>query len=347
MIRVSNHVWEDMGYSKIEKGGCLHGRFSRLLIYHIEGFKTDQPVVGPLRHVFDGHHYALAIGGSVNETCQALVNDELVEDEVAWRKRNNTIGPYLVLKIGPTGEHELTATHFLRTGNEIWINGGCESATAELDSLQERIGPRLVSSLTIAFSSAHTAFRSIEAVNYGVARSGERLRDMSFSMSGYAIVSEPIAAEEVKARVALALERSSHLDSNVAGFFDLALKETDPTKQFLLFFIALELLTKTEFAKRYPSIASSVISATLPAKKRADLQHQFSWLQKHALTSLSGRCVDSFERLRKVRNRIAHGGIAAPDPQSLAEVKTLATAVLSAVMAGNQQNSRDACIPRR
>lgn len=346
MIRASNHFWEGMGYSKIEEGGCLHGRFCRLLIYHIEGFKMDQPIVGPLSPVIEGHHYTLAIGASVNETCRALVNDELVEDEAAWRKGNNTIGPYLVLKIGPTDEHELTATHFLRSGNEIWINGGCESATAELDRLQERVGPRLVSSLTIAFSNARTVFRSIEAVNYGVERSGERLRDMSVSVAAYAIVSEPISAEEVEARVTAALKRSSHLDCNVAGFFDLALKETDPTKQFLLFFIALELLTKTEFSRRYASIASSVASASLPAKKKRELQDQFSWLQKHALTTLSDQCVARFERLRKVRNLIAHGGIASPDPHSLEEVKILATAALSSVITENQDDTQDACLPR-
>lgn len=339
MIRMVDQIWEDAGYARIEEGGRLRGRFYRLLIYHIEGFKIDLPIVGPVSDVFEGHHFTLAIGGSVNETCQTLVNDELVEDEAAWRKENNTIGPYLVLKIGPTDEHKLTATHFQKNGDEIWINGGCESATAELDRLQERVGPRLVCGLTIAFSSAHTAFRLIEAVNYGRARSGERLRDMSFSMTAYAIVSEPITAEEVKARVVAALRRSSHLDGNVAAFYDLALKETDPTKQFLLFFIALELLTKTEFFKRYPSIASSVTSATLPAKKKGELQHQFSWLQKHALTTLSDQCVDRFERLRKVRNLIAHGGIASPDPQSLEEAKLLATAVLSSVMAGNRHDS--------
>ncbi|NSZ87631.1 hypothetical protein G6L98_26010 [Agrobacterium tumefaciens] len=346
MIRMVDQIWEDAGYSRIEEGGHLRGRFCRLLIYHIEGFKTDLPIVGPLSHVIDGHHYTLAIGGSVNETCRALVNDELVEDEALWRKGNNTIGPYLVLKIGPTDEHELMATHFLRSGNEIWINGGCESATAELDQLHERVGPRVVSSLAIAFSSEHTVFRSIEAMNYGHATSGEQLRDMSFSMTAYAIVSKPIAAEEVRARVTAALERSSQLDRNVAGFFDLALKETDPTKQFLLFFIALELLTKTEFSKHYPSIVSSVSSATLPPKKKRELQNQFSWLREHALTTLSDQCVARFERLRKVRNLIAHGGIASPDPQSLEEVKILATAVLSSVIAENQAYIQNVCLPR-
>ncbi|ACM39279.1 hypothetical protein Avi_9528 (plasmid) [Allorhizobium ampelinum S4] len=332
MIRLSGHSLESMGFSKLDKGDRLYGRFCRLLIYHIEGFRIDQPVIGPLSYIFEGHSCILAIGGSVNQACKVLVDDELVEDEDEWRKKNGTIGPYLVLKIGPSKEYATTATHSRKDGNGIWTNGGFEEARVELDGIQDSVAPRVVSSLTVAFSSAETAFRAVEAANFGLARSGERLRDMSFSMSAYAIVSKPIAADEVKATVLDALRHSFCLDRKVAGFYDLALKETDPTKQFLLFFIALELLTKTEFATRYPSVANSVSAATIPANDRKKLEHQFSWLQKNVLTSLPQQCVDSFQRLRKLRNLITHGGIASPEPQSLGEVKLLATTILSSVM---------------
>ncbi|WP_288192720.1 hypothetical protein [uncultured Phyllobacterium sp.] len=330
MISVSSHVWENMGYRKLDESESLRGSFYRLLIYHIEGFKTDQPIVGPLNHIFEGQFCSLAIGGSVNEACRTLATDELVDDEEEWRKRHSMIGPYLVLKIGPTAEYKTTATHLRNEGNEIWTNGGFDDARAELDELQERIAPLVVSSLTVAFSIAETVFRFVEAVNYGVARDGKRIRDVRFSLSAYAIVSMMIAADEVRTTVLNALGRSSHLDRNVAGFYDLGLKETDPTKQFLLFFITLELLTKTEFAKRYPLIANSISGAMLPKKERNALAHQFSWLQKHALTSLSQQCVDRFQQLRQTRNLIAHGAIVSADPQDVVDVKTLATTIIAA-----------------
>ncbi|SCX22703.1 hypothetical protein DSM25558_3198 [Agrobacterium sp. DSM 25558] len=116
-------------------------------------------------------------------------------------KGNGTIGPYLVFKIGPTEEYGTTATHSRKDGNEIWTNGGFEEAMAELDDIQDRIAPLVFSSLTVAFSSAQTVFRLIEAVNYGFIRRGDRLCDMSFSISVCAIVSKPIAADDVKAIV--------------------------------------------------------------------------------------------------------------------------------------------------
>ncbi|WP_320196565.1 hypothetical protein RMR10_025210 (plasmid) [Agrobacterium rosae] len=332
MISVSGHVWESMGYSKLEEGESLHSRFYRLLVYHVEGFATDLPIVGPLNHVLDGQSFVLAIGKSVNNVSRALADEELVEDEDEWRKGNATIGPYLVLKIGPTNEYATTATHVRKVGNEIWTNGGFEEAGKELDKLQNRTASIIISSLTAAFSSNQTAFRSIEAVNYGIARSGERVRDMRFSMSAYAIVSQPIAADEVGAMMLEALTRSSRLDRKVAGFYDLALKETDPTKQFLLFFIALELLTKTEFAARYPVIAQSASGAVLPANERKTLEHQFSWLQRHALMSLSLPCVASFQRLRQRRNLISHGAVVTADVQDVIEAKALAATIIAAVM---------------
>lgn len=332
MISVSSHVWESMGYIKVDESESLHGRFCRLLIYHIEGFKMDLPIAGPLYHTLEGQSFSLAVGESVNDACRILSGDALVEDEGDWGKGNGTIGPYLVLKIGPTREYLTTATHVRKDDNEIWTNGGFDEARAELDELQERVASLVVSSLTVAFSSAETAFRLLEAVNYGVARDGERIRDMRFSMSAYAIVSKQIAADEVRATVLDALSRSCHLDRNVAGFYALALNETDPTKQFLLFFISLELLTKTEFARRYPLIANSVSGATLPARDRKMLEHQFCWLQKHVFPRLSQPCVDSFQRLRQRRNLIAHGAIVSAEVQDVIDVKVLAAAVMAAVM---------------
>jgi hypothetical protein len=101
----------------------------------------------------------------------------------------------------------------------------------------------------------------------------------------------------------------------------------------LFFFIALELLTKMEFATRYPLVATSVSGAALPANERKMLEHQFSWLQRHALTPLPRSSVDSFQRLRQTRNPIAHGAIVSADVQDVIEVMAIAATVIAVVMA--------------
>lgn len=333
MISVSSHAWERMGYRKLGEDEVLIGRFSRLLVYHVEGFKIEQAIVGPLNHIFDGEPCTFAIGESVNDLSQILVGDDFVEDEVAWQKGVATIGPYLVIKIGPTAEYATTATHVRKEGDEIWTGGGFERARAELDKMQDRIAPLVVSTLTVAFTSSTTIFRFVAGASYGVAISGERIRDMRFSMNGYAIVSKLIDGNEVLTTVQRALERSCHLDRKVAGFYDLALKEAAATKQFLLFFVTLELLTKIEFTARYPAAVNTGSGAALPKKDRQKLEHQFSWLQKHALTSLSQQCVDRFQRLRKTRNSIAHGVIASVASQDVQDIKTLTTEAIASAMA--------------
>lgn len=43
----ASHVWKSMGYSKLDESERLHGLVRRLLIYPIEGFTTDLPIIGP------------------------------------------------------------------------------------------------------------------------------------------------------------------------------------------------------------------------------------------------------------------------------------------------------------
>jgi len=67
-------------------GETLYANFSRLLVYHIEGFDAGKSPIGPLDQAIDGRQVSVVVAVAVNEACQLLLGEDYVDDAEEWQK---------------------------------------------------------------------------------------------------------------------------------------------------------------------------------------------------------------------------------------------------------------------
>jgi hypothetical protein len=335
----SNDLLQSMGFRTLSETESIAAKFHFLHVYEVRGLTLEEATPRVYSGIIAGLHYDLALGASVNAVCRALVADDFSDDEHKWREERKCQPPYMVVHIGPTGEHRFAGTHCKIDDSGIHTFDGFSEARLELEARSEQVLPSLFTGLASSFTSHESPvkFLQIDRAFFGITSEGQTVLDTRFQMSGTLTVSSRLTSDKANEKLESAIGIATGVKEKVARFFHLALNEDDPLKRFLYFFLAVEIETHATFAtiehaqhiqkfvlppQRAAATAKALFSGQ--REKWTTLGDRFSWSVLCMWTHLSDSDVDDFVRVKKIRDQIAHGSIATPPADAVLVVEKLA-----------------------
>lgn len=341
-MRLSDEIMRAMGMRPFAVGESVQARFTHLTVLAIEGITIQSAETTTVN--VNRHACRLAIASNVNSACQALLDNDYVENESEWEIERKCSGPYVLVAIGPTEEYEANAGWIEDvSGGDITTYDCFASAKANLREIADEILPELVTAITCSFfmSDRHFRIRPVDNSAFGTNRQGRTVHDIRMNVTAHAHLSFAATSEAVQACLASVVAQAPKLDVKVARFFSLAMIEEDDLKRFLYFFLALEVKTHATFGavdhsdrigQMVPdiSLAGQSVAALLQrhTENMRNLRDRFVWCSLCAWTSISDDDIAKFKQLKDIRDAIAHGSIDAPPNSAVTEIQALTIKVL-------------------
>lgn len=338
-LSLSSHLMEQLGFRQIGGNATISAAFHSIHIYEVQGFTVDEEALSSMKGMISGASYEVAVGSSINETCRKLLDDDLADDETAWEKEHRCTPPYVLIHFGPTRPYSCTKGQIDEEKSTITTFDCFIEAREELRAVEAKVLPSLVSSLTCAFGSSdkYVRFRAVAKEVFGVTSNGTVVHDIWFVMNASGYSSTRLSGKDVEATVKQSISLATQINPRVARFFHLALQEDDLLKRFLYFFLSIEIETHAVYSSidHFAHIASLVNN---PSRIRTStieyfenqrercttLKDRFVWCAFCVWTHLNDSDIDEFRRLKKIRDDIAHGSIAAPPADSVRAAEKLA-----------------------
>jgi len=325
---LSRSAIEAMGFTSIPIHDPIEAESHRLNIFEARGIQLSEGVVVSTQGLVDGVQFGIAGGHSVNEVCRALWDEGYPEDEASWRKEHNCSPPYLVVRFGPTAPYKATTGHEKASGETILTYDSFSSAREEIAQVEARALPAIELALARAFADGRhpVRFIPIDRITYGLTSDGKTLHDVRITGHAHGDVSAPMDESELMNRPAFVSKSSGELSPRVARFFQLGSHDEDDLKQFLYYFLAIEIEVHRVFksvprvdhlangADLNPRVAMSLRKVLEDRDENwANLAERFVWCVASVWDHLGDDDVTEFRRMKKTRDRIAHGDIASPD----------------------------------
>ena len=268
-----------------------------------------------------------------------------------WCKEHQAAPPFLICIIGPT------TSYIAREGwrkdidqDQITTYGTFDAPKAELKKAAARLTPKIYTALTLQFATLPhpVRIRPITTVAVGSTSAGQTVHDFRMHTSATLSVSTNISSADIDTRTGNAVQVIDSLEVRAAEFFFNGEVEQDELRRFLNYFISIEIITHRTF-KRTNESSTTVLSQGLPPRisdqGSQGLQRQYAnlkaladrfvWCAISAWSNISDDEVIEFKRLKKIRDGIAHGRIAAVAFEDVRAVRVLSLQVL-------QASSRDA-----
>ena len=338
-MMLSDAVLERVGLRPLPPGQAISGVFHTLHAYEVRGFAVETQSINPISGVVAGCPYVLSVGSSINAICRQLVRDDFADSEEEWQKEHKCTPPYLVVHLGPTGEHQWDGSLAKEDDRVITTYESFQTARAELSEMADKVLPPLLSALACSFSSHNQPVRFLptDRAFFGITSDNRIILDFRMVAKMSAYVSSKLEPAEIEERLSAGVGLAGAMNPKVARFFQLALDEEDPMKKFLYFFLAIEIETHAAFSRiDHATYLSKLISAPSRAasatrdffegqrQKWTNLRDRFVWCVLCAWPHLSDSDVEEFKCLKKIRDDIAHGTIAAPPPSAVIAAEKLA-----------------------
>ena len=340
MTWVSDHVIEAMGYKKAPKNMALTAKFHCLHVFHIQGIRLDEGTLIVQTDTSGANLIQIGIGNSVNAICNKMLGDSYADDENEWQKEKNCQPPYVVVHFGPTKSHTQNLRYFRRDGNTVHTYDAFSAAKFEIKQVADQLLPSIVTSLSCSlFENGRPLPRllHIDKTSFGMTVTGETVLDMRLELSASATTASGWNASSIRKALKRVPSLVTKIDGKSASFFHLALSEKDSLKRFLYFFLAIEIATHSSFGaadheqcvsqfsgKRAKSWAKD-LSFLRDVKRWPNLRDRFLWCALFVWKHLSEEDVETFARLKKTRDDIAHGNIREPNEGDVGAAELLAT----------------------
>jgi hypothetical protein len=335
----SSYAKESMGFRRIAEGEQIVAAFHSLHVYEVQGFTVNDHTLVSTRAEVSGAACSIAVGSSVNELAKALVADNFADDEEAWAKEHRCTPPYVVVHFGPTVQHSCAEGHVKEEQSGLATFDAFPLAKEELRSIENKVLPSLITALNCVFSSpeSHARFRAVDRTVFGLTPEGATLHDLRFEFKASGYVSRALATDALEAAIGRTTSLAAAINPKVSRFFHLALEEDDLLKRFLYFFLSIEIETHATFSALDHSAhiakmldgqerlrATSIAFFEGQRERWTTLRARFIWCALCAWTHVTALDIDEFIRLKKIRDDIAHGSIAAPPAESVGAVERLA-----------------------
>jgi len=193
--------------------------------------------------------------------------------------------------------------------------------------------------LSYAFNASEHAvkFRFLSREVFGRTPRGRLVRDIRLDLHASGYGASAVASEELTSLLDRASKLADRVNPKVSRFFHLALAEEDALKKFLYFFLAIEIETHATFASidHSAKLRAMVLPESRLQQASQDffnsqrerwiaLKDRFVWCALCVWTNLTDDDIEQFKRLKKIRDDIAHGSIAAPPEMAVVSAQKLA-----------------------
>jgi hypothetical protein len=319
-----------MGFTQHTEDESIKGVFHKLYVFSVEGLIFEEDALTPSSGDVNSHAYAIGFGTKLNAICNRLVGDDLIDDEAKWIAENKISAPFAIVHLGPTSLHASSSRYAKEDKGEHYTHDGFEAARQEIKVLESKVISPLLSALESTFSADghRVRFRYVSEVFYGTSLAGRTIHDLKFSISGNMTVSKKMSENDFDTTLNKALQFASRLNPRVATFMHLGFQEGDRLKKFLNFFLSMEIETHATFKAiehekfladliAFPSaqVKNSVSSLFLAHHNKLNsLKDRFVWCVICKWKHLSDLDVETFSKLKKIRDDIAHGNISLIPP---------------------------------
>lgn len=339
-MQLSSHAVAAMGFTPIPVDGEVSAAFHALHVFSVQGFTVGGDQIAVKRGRAAGLDYTVACGASVNAICQALLGQKYTEDETEWAQMRHANAPYLVVHLGPTAIHTATQGHVRNEAGDIISYDTFGHAREELQQLEARALPPIEMALSITFAGVTPPIRILpsDVARFGLTAEGVTVHDFRFTGSARAYVSRPLDLTQLESHLTFVAEVSARVNKRVATLFRLGRRDEDELKRFLYFFLAMEIETHRVFktvsrrdhlrnVATYDTRIGGAAEHLLEHKPEnwANLADRFVWCVASVWKHLGVEDASEFQRLKKIRDDIAHGNIAEPPAGSAAAAEALAT----------------------
>lgn len=148
-ITFSNELMQRMGFHVFAEAEAISASFSSVTVYEARGIALTTDTTEVSVGTVAGVDYRLAAGSSVNATCNALVADVFADNEEEWKKEAKCQGPFVLVQLGPTQEHNCGAGRVRKEQDGSFTTFDCfPNARTELSELESRALAPIVSGLT-------------------------------------------------------------------------------------------------------------------------------------------------------------------------------------------------------
>lgn len=334
---------ERMGFRRRREDENLVAAFTSVHVYSVIGLATEVGLLVAQAGEIGGIRFKLAIADSVNAGCRQVAEDDFTDDETAWATEHKCSPPYLLIRLGPTTSHSVAGDYVKDEPFGFSTYGAFNSARRELVELEGRVIPRLVASLSAVFGSERhpLQFEQIERAVQGHTVDGKILFDFTITVSAQGRACRFRAKSELAESIDRAIGLAGEIDYRLAGFYRDALSERDPLKRFLFLFLTIERQTHTTYQSidhlsyisemtKLPSrinVTAAYFLNQQPARWTS-LRDRFVWCGLTIWTHLTDEDVESFAKLKKIRDKIAHGEITEPPRDALDLVERIAAKLL-------------------
>lgn len=341
---ISPSIYYNSGYRDFNADEEIKAVFHHVIIYSIQGIKIENALFRAKGNL-SSHDFEIAIGDSIIRINEDLFAKKLIEDEKAWEKERKCRPPYAVFHYGPTKEYIATGKYIRIEDTKIHTHEAFGEAAKDMRALIAEIHPSAVTSLECSLS----AMRPPDTLESCLVPICEQF--LGLTDDGRTVDDRIFVADQVTAYLSVqpTLDLVQHaLDTATVGvespgvkasrFYYLAMNETDVLKQFLYFFLAIEVWTHRSFKtidhqlgvnnslqleSRIQKSASSLFESR--SREFRNLKDRFIWCAVCVWPQIDDRDIELFCRLKKTRDGIAHGMISEPKKHEAREAKMLAT----------------------
>jgi hypothetical protein len=339
MSWASDHVIEAMGFEKAPENMALTARFHSLNVFHIQGVRVDETALIFQSSTLNDNVSEIGIGNSINSICKKMLKDKFVDNEEEWQNQKKCRPPYIVVNLGPTKAHTQKLRYFRRDGKTLHTYDTFNQAKSEIRELSDELLPIITTAISCALLEKGRPFPRllpIDTAVFGITNVGETLLDTRFELSANLSTASGWDTRSIRKALKRVPKISAKIDSKSASFFHLALTEKDLLKKFLYFFLSIEIVTHSSFGTINHELCVSQLSVNRAkpwtkelsflreVKKWPNLRDRFLWCASFLWTHLKEEDVETFARLKKVRDDIAHGNIREPKATDVEAAQLLA-----------------------
>jgi hypothetical protein len=325
---LSTEVMRAMGFRPFQSGELITASFSSISVYEARGITVQAGTAEVTSGTVAGVNYRVAVGDSLNHTCMAVANDIYVEGEDDWKKEKGCSGPFILIQLGPTQAYTITTGQIMteKDGSTTTFDS-FPTLRSDLAALEAAALPPLLTSFAclLAKPDRYLELRKIDRASAGRTDAGQVLHDIRMQLSASAVISQRLSVEQLVASLQAAIALAPQLNAKAARFFALGLGEEDDLKQFLYFFLALEVQTHAAFGridqaaaleKLLDRAAPPKLSAVALLQRQADqlrnLFDRFVWCAACVWSDIDDVDVEQFRKLKTARDGIAHGSVSEP-----------------------------------
>lgn len=315
-----------MGYSEYPLDDELKVKFKVLKIYSLQGIVFEKNIETIPSDIFVFESCKVVASRSINEASKLLLGDILEDNEQKWLSEKKATPPFVVLYFNDDKEYVLNGGFRQKDGESIITHNAFSDADEKITNWTKLTLPNIFTALTVHFSTInnHVKLIPIDERIWGETDNNQTLFNLRSSMNSEFYVSIPQKLDEVNLSLQNSVNLFSNLNEKLSRHIFAALIESDRLKQFLYFFLFMEIYTNEQYKK----LDSKQRKFDENRKADGELYNKFNCCKISIWKHLNDEDVECFKKMKKIRNDILHGQDIEEATLPIEKIRTLALKLL-------------------